>query len=145
MKRRNTHSAHKARSHILYSSRDVLVLYGVCRNTLNNWIKRGLIVAGRASHRYFRGADLNAFHKACADERSRKCTINEVHCVACKKIHLINELPIRVKMIDQRLVRLHITCPDRQKITCKVMRRADLEQISHIAKPIQERKQQAIQ
>lgn len=143
MKRRNAQSARKAKSLLTYGSNDVLRLYGVCRNTLNNWIRNGLTVAGGGRQQYFRGADLNAFHKIHADRRKKTCTIDEVYCVACKKIHQLTGLSVTAERLDEKLIRLHITCPELLRITCRVIRAADLSHIERIAEPIQERKQQA--
>lgn len=145
MKRRNVQSGHKAKSHLIYNSQDVLRLYGICRNTLSNWIKRGLVVSGRGKQRYFRGSDLNAFHKNCAGKSKKTCAIDEVHCVACKKIHQLAGLSVMAERIDEKLIRLHVTCPERLRITCKVIKADDLIHIERIVGSIQERKQQAIQ
>jgi hypothetical protein len=61
-KRRNLQSDRKARLHQLYSSDDVVKLYGTSRNTLTNWIADGVGFID-VDQRLFCDSDLNSFHK----------------------------------------------------------------------------------
>ncbi len=86
-KRRNLQSDRKAKCHQLYSSDDVIKLYEISRNTLTNWIAKGLPFVD-AEMRLFRGKDLNAFHTR-RRERASGAPLAPfmANCFGCKGSH----------------------------------------------------------
>lgn len=112
-KRRNLQSARKARYHHLYSSEDVIKLYGISRNTLANWIAAGLpFIEGEV--RLFRGKDLNAFHARRREKASgAPLAPFMVNCFGCKSSHSLIDGDISVGPgRTPGVYRASITCPD---------------------------------
>lgn len=112
-KRRNLQSDRKARIHQLYSSDDVIKLYGISRNTMTNWIADGLPFID-AEPRLFRGLDLNDFHG-----RRRKRAAGEplgqflVNCFGCKRSHSLLEGDVSVSAgRTDGVFRVSRACPE---------------------------------
>lgn len=75
----------KAKQDWTYSRQEVMDLYDVCRNTVTNWIKEGLVyIPDRPI--LFRGSDLNAFHAARRKRARKVCRPGEFFCFHCKAI-----------------------------------------------------------
>ena len=51
----------RPRANWVYSVEQVLDAYGICRNTLSNWIKGGLRPLDEERPQLFRGAELKTF------------------------------------------------------------------------------------
>ena len=74
----------RPRANTVYSVEDVMRLYGVCRNTLSNWVGSGLQPIDTRQPQLFRGADLLQFQ---ADRRARtslQLRSGEFKCLRCK-------------------------------------------------------------
>lgn len=77
------HNPRKAKSHRIYSAADVLVLYGISRNTIRSWLNAGLCPIEGLSQRLFTGAELNRFHADRNSAARRKPTGSEIFCIPC--------------------------------------------------------------
>lgn len=74
----------RPRGNRVYSVENAMRLYGVCRNTLSNWVSSGLCPIDTRQPQLFRGAELIRFH---ADRRARtsvQLRNGEFKCVCCK-------------------------------------------------------------
>lgn len=110
-KRRNQQSGRLAKVNELYSGQDVLRLYGVCPNTLTNWIKSGLVVI-EGTPRLFLGADLNAFHKRRRIVSSKPSANHEAYCPGCRKPHSLLEGDLNVQKLSTGNFRVFRLCPE---------------------------------
>ncbi|MDI7862840.1 helix-turn-helix domain-containing protein [Rhizobiaceae bacterium n13] len=128
-RRRNLQNARLARTNWLYRPEDVVELYGICRNTLTNWVKTGLVRLEHEGRHLFRGDDLNAFHRQRREDAKRPCEFYEVHCFACKCKHSLLQVNFETQLTRFGDVRLAIECPDRGKPTAKRVTREQLERI----------------
>lgn len=90
-RRRNLHSGRLAKVNHFYSPDEVQALYGVCRNTVGNWLRSGLCCFENGSRRLFRGDQLNDFHRARRDRSKSPCGLYEIHCVSCGGKHSLLE------------------------------------------------------
>jgi hypothetical protein len=70
--------------HRVYSVSQTMALYGVCRNTLSNWIKQGILPTGGKGEQLFLGADLTRFHQERRDRIHLPLSPGEFKCFTCK-------------------------------------------------------------
>lgn len=94
-KRRNAQHTRSAKQNWLYTADDLIRHYGICRNTVGNWITAGIRYID-SEPRLFLGEDLNAFHAECRQRRLRPLGPFEVYCVSCKLAHSFLEEPVDV-------------------------------------------------
>lgn len=67
----------------VYSIDDVIELYGVCRNTVSNWVGSGLRPSGGIGPQLFRGAELSRFHAERRVRSGGKLRSGEFKCRIC--------------------------------------------------------------
>ena len=72
------------KSHRVYTVEDIKLLYGVCSNTVSNWVGEGLVASDLKRPLVFRGAMIKYFHA----QRMARLTVNlrpgEFKCMSCK-------------------------------------------------------------
>lgn len=68
----------------VYSVPDVLELYGVCRNTVSNWVSSGLRHSNETGPQLFRGAELKRFHGERQARTKAQLRFGEFKCLGCK-------------------------------------------------------------
>lgn len=68
----------------VYSVADTQDLYGVCRNTVSNWVGWGLCPAEGAGAQLFRGAELARSHAERRARRRHELRYGEFLCIGCK-------------------------------------------------------------
>ena len=79
------HPNHRlAKIHRSYTVEEVSVLLGVHKNTVREWIKRGLQTNDRNRPLLILGPDLIAFLKARRSKNKRACQPGEIYCVRCR-------------------------------------------------------------
>lgn len=74
-----------AKVHQTYTVEEVARLYGIHRNTVRQWIKRGLPTIDRERPALVRGGDLAAFVRARRLRNKRTCQPGEIYCVRCRE------------------------------------------------------------
>jgi hypothetical protein len=70
--------------HRSYTVEEVAVLFGVHRNTVREWIKRGLPTSDRKRPLLILGPDLAAYLQAKRTKKKRPCQVGEIYCVRCR-------------------------------------------------------------
>lgn len=125
--RRIRKSLNAAKTHWLYSPDEVMALYGVCRNTVLNWIRSGL-PAIEAEERLFRGCDLNRFQQERRLKVKRPGEPHEIYCIRCKTLHSLLEEPFKVE--TSRFGRhVELICPDTGQSIRKFVAEADIDSV----------------
>ena len=81
-KRRPNHRLVKI--HRTYTVEEVASLFGVHRNTVRAWVKRGLPTIDRTRPMLIHGADLAAFLHARRVKNKQTCQPGELYCVRCR-------------------------------------------------------------
>lgn len=109
-RRRNLHNQRLAKANRFYSPEEVQALYGVCRNTVGNWLRSGLFCFEKGGRRLFRGDHLNDFHRARRDRSKSPCGPYEIYCVSCGGRHSLLEKGLTVHPGRTGLVRLSLAC-----------------------------------
>ena len=73
-----------AKIHRNYTVEEVARLFGVHRNTVREWVKRGLPTSDDRRPMLILGADLVAFLRARRVKNKRTCQPGEMYCVRCR-------------------------------------------------------------
>ena len=70
--------------HRSYTVEEIARLFGNHRNTVREWIKRGLPTINVKGPKLILGPDLRAFLQARRLKNKRKCQPGEIYCVRCR-------------------------------------------------------------
>ena len=73
-----------AKIHRNYTVEEVAGVFGVHRNTVREWVKRGLPTSDDQRPMLILGADLVAFLRARRVKNKRTCQSGEMYCVRCR-------------------------------------------------------------
>ena len=79
------HPNHRlAKTHRNYTVEEIASLFGVHRNTVREWVKRGLPTTDGKRPMLILGRDLGAFLQARRMKNKRKCQLGEMYCFKCR-------------------------------------------------------------
>jgi len=84
VKRKRHPNPRLAKIHRSYTVEEVASLYGVHRNTVREWVKRGLPTSDDRRPLLILGRDLGAFLQAQRTKNKRTCQPGEIYCVRCR-------------------------------------------------------------
>lgn len=73
----------KVKLHRIYSVEDIVRLLGVCKNTVRNWVAKGLEPVNTRRPILFEGATLRAFLEKQQASRKRPCPPGTMFCFGC--------------------------------------------------------------
>ncbi len=73
-----------AKIHRAYTVEEIARRWGVHRNTVRLWVKRGLPTIDRKRPMLIHGRDLADFLQARRQRNKRKCQPGEIYCVRCR-------------------------------------------------------------
>lgn len=74
----------RAKIHRNYTVEEVAILFGVHKNTVRNWIKRGLPVLDDQKPCLILGYELRDYLRTSRKKNKRKCKPGEMYCLSCK-------------------------------------------------------------
>ena len=82
-----------------YSYEELAGVFGVHKNTVANWVKKGLPCLQEQRPFLILGRDARIFLEAQRKTNKRKCKADELYCVACKRpskpvLGLVDYLPL---------------------------------------------------
>src|SRR5262245_5026458 len=81
MRHPNPHLAKKSRN---YTVDEICRLYVIHRNTVREWIRRGLPICDPTRPMLIHGTDLAAFLEARRQKNRVKCPVGHIYCVRCR-------------------------------------------------------------
>lgn len=84
MKRRRP-NPQRVKIHFNYTVEDVATLFGVHKNTVREWVRKGLPLCDERRPALILGADLRQFLQARHTERKRRCQPGEMYCLRCRQ------------------------------------------------------------
>ena len=133
-KPRNARRTRSAKQNWLYTADDLIRRYGICRNTVGNWVAAGLRYI-ESEPRLFLGEDLNAFHAGCRQRRLRPLGPVEVYCVSCKLTHSFLEEQVEVGPVRPTgNYRVTLVCPTGGKRANRYLSSAELSHFQDVRK-----------
>ena len=123
----NPRLAKKNRS---YKVDEIAELYGTHKNTVLNWIKRGLPTSDNKRPLMILGPDLNAFHAKRREINKHPCKLNELFCMKCK----IPKVPIfgmvEYKPVNEKTGSIIGICPACETLMYRRISIAKIKQFS---------------
>ena len=118
-----------AKIHRNYAVDEIAHLFGVHRNTVREWVKRGLPTSDGKRPMLILGRDLLAFLTARRAKNKRTCQVGEIYCVRCRAPRAPAGDMVDYMPVTATLGNLVAICSD-----CETMmyRRASLANLEHV-------------
>ena len=117
----------RAKVHRSYSVAEAAVLFGVHRNTVRNWIGRGLPVVNTSSGLLILGRYLRAFHERWQAARRRKCGPGTLYCLKCREPRRPRLGSVAVVQVTATTANVAALC---EACGSRMYRRASLEKLA---------------
>ena len=118
-----------AKSHRNYIVEEIANLYGVHRNTVREWVKRGLPTSDEKRPMLILGRDLSEFLQARRAKNKPPCGPGEIYCVRCRAPKAPAGDMADYQATTPTLGNLCAICPDCGAIMNRRVSFAKLEQI----------------
>lgn len=78
-------SPQRVKIHFNYTVEDVATMFGIHKNTVREWIRKGLPLCDARRPALILGADLRKFLQTKQTERKRRCLPGEMYCLRCRQ------------------------------------------------------------
>lgn len=118
-----------AKIHRNYTVEEIANLFGVHRNTVREWVKRGLPTNDDKRPKLILGRDLSGFLQARRKKSKRPCGPGEIYCVRCRSPKAPAGDMADYQVVTAILGNLSAMCPDCHAIMNRRVSLAKLEQI----------------
>lgn len=118
-----------AKIHRNYTVEEIANLYRVHRNTVREWVKRGLQTSDDKRPMLILGRDLSAFLQARREKNKRPCQPGEIYCVRCRAPKAPAGDMADYQTVTETLGNLVAICPDCGSIMNRRVNLAKLAQI----------------
>lgn len=118
-----------AKIHRNYTVEEVASLYCVHRNTVREWVKRGLPTSDDLRPMLILGRDLAAFLQARRTKNKRPCQAGEIYCVRCRAPKLPAADMAEYHPVTENFGNLIAICPDCNSI---MNRRVSMAKLGHV-------------
>lgn len=118
-----------AKIHRNYTVEEIATLFGVHRNTVRAWVKRGLPTSDDRRPILILGRDLVAFLQARRTKNKRPCPPGEIYCVRCRAPKAPAGAMADYQALTDNQGNLIAICPDCETI---IYRRVSLAKLAQI-------------
>jgi len=118
-----------AKIHRSYTVEEVAGVFGVHRNTVREWVKRGLPTSDDRRPMLILGRDLVAFLRARRLKNKRTCQPGEIYCVRCRAPKAPAGEMADYQPVTETLGNLIAICADCEAMMYRRVSLAKLEQI----------------
>lgn len=118
-----------AKIHRNYTVEEVANLFGVHRNTVREWIKRGLPVCDGKKPMLILGRDLAEFLQTRRTKNKQTCKPGEMYCVRCRSTQVPAGNMADYVQVTELLGNLVAICPDCEALMNRRVSLAKLGQI----------------
>jgi hypothetical protein len=126
---RNRPNHRLVKIHRNYSIEEIAKLFGVHRNTVREWVKRGLPTSDDKRPMLILGRDLSAFLQTRRAKSKRPCGAGEIYCMRCRAPKAPAGDMADYQSMTATLGNLSAICPDCDAIMNRRVNLAKLEQI----------------
>ncbi len=120
----------RAKIHRNYTVEEISRLYEVHKNTVLQWIKRGLPVIDKKRPMLVLGKDLAAFLQKQRTQSKHKCKPGEIYCVKCRKPSMPLGNMADYQVINAQLGNLVGICPHCEILIYRRVSKAKLNEVS---------------
>ena len=118
-----------AKLHRNYTVEEVARLFGIHRNTVRGWVKRGLPTSDDQRPMLILGRDLAAYLHVQRTKNKRTCKPGEIYCVRCRAPRLPAGDMADYQPVTENLGNLIAICSDCDAIMYRRINLARLEQV----------------
>jgi hypothetical protein len=118
-----------AKIHRNYTVEEIANLFGVHRNTVREWIKRGLPICDNKKPMLILGKDLAEFLRVRRTRNKRSCRPGEFYCVRCRSPKTPAGNMADYIQVTELLGNLVAICPDCEALMNRRVSLVKLEQI----------------
>ena len=118
-----------AKIHRSYTVEEVASLFGVHRNTVREWVKRGLPTNDDRRPMLILGRDLDAFLQAKRTRNKRTCKPGEIYCVRCRAPRAPAGEMLDYQPVTETLGNLIAICSECDAMMYRRVSLAKLEQV----------------
>lgn len=118
-----------AKIHRSYTVDEVARLFGLHKNSVRQWIKKGLVVIGGKRPILIHGHDLQSFLEARRQQHKRTCQPGQIYCVRCHAPKRPATDWAEYKPLTETLGNLVGICPDCDGIINRCVSLAKLGQV----------------
>jgi hypothetical protein len=115
--------------HLNYTVEEVARLFGIHRNTVREWVKRGLPTSDHKRPMLILGHDLIAFLQARRLKNKRPCRLDEIYCVRCRAPKNPAGDMAEYQPVTAALGNLVGICPSCESLMFRLVSLAKLEQV----------------
>ncbi len=105
------HNPRLVKIHRNYTVEEIAILFGIHKNTVHQWIKRGLPVMDNKRPKLIHGEELLGFIKECRTKNKKSCKPGEIYCVKCREPRSPLNLEVCYRPITEKLGDLVGICP----------------------------------
>lgn len=95
---------------VSYSVQEVAELFGIHKNTVLQWFKKGLLRIDSSKPYLIHGSELIRFLEKKREKRKSRCKPNEFYCCRCRQPRRIREGNVNVVFINPKKIRLEGSC-----------------------------------
>lgn len=127
--------------HRSYTVEEVANLFGVHRNTVREWVKRGLPTNDNRRPMLILGGDLVTFLRARRANNKRPCQPGEIYCVRCRQPKAPAGNLADYQPVTGTMGNLIAICPDCEAI---MYRRVSLTKLAQVRDKLEIRMPQAL-
>lgn len=128
-KRKRHPNPRLAKMHRSYTVEEVAGLFGIHRNTVRDWIKRGLPTCDQRRPTLVLGLDLITYLQARRAKNKRPCKAGEMYCLRCRKPQAPAGGMADYKAVNATSGNLIGMCPDCETLMYRRVNPAKLGQI----------------
>jgi hypothetical protein len=97
--------------HYSYSVEDVTALFGIHKNTVREWLRRGLATIDKKRPLLILGTALARFLKARRDSAKRPCGPGQLYCMKCREPRSPSADLVEFKVLREPIGNLTAICP----------------------------------
>ena len=128
--KKNNHNPNRAKIHRNYTVEEIAELFDTHKNTVRNWVKRGLPAMNEKRPLLILGYELRAYLQKRRTKNKKTCKINELYCMRCRTPQMPAGNMADLTCITEKIGNLEAICPHCHAMMNKRVSIAKLDQIN---------------
>lgn len=123
----------RPKKHFVYSVEELMELFGICRNTVSNWVKAGLKPSDTLYPYVFRGAEVARFRDARQLKPRTPLRVGEFRCLVCEERVFPEPSSLSQMRMKNCAIGLWALCPDCGASVTKIVNETNCDRIMQCA------------